>query len=511
MELEKSKLGNYYLLSLIGRGGMGAVYLAEDTRLRSRKLAIKVIQAEVSQGKASEVEELARTFGREIETVATLKHENILPLYDFGVETISRTILGYIVMPYCQEGTFEDWLAKHKGPLPLQDVVYFVVQTANTLQYVHDQQIIHRDIKPPNFLIQGNRENSNHPRLVLADFGLAKFTAIASRSLRISGTPIYMAPEQWNGKAVFASDQYALAIIAYELLTGRPPFVGSTLEEVINQHFRVLPDPPSKYNPHFPRGLDNVVLRALKKDPQNRFASISAFADAFQQAAEPDTLGRNLAIGGAVAGVTLGALLARNWLKGRKEKQLAERNPVQGVFPPGKEPKVLPAKLFSQTLDSLGERFITDCIGEAHERMNRDQYWIRTLKNWFAAAAIGYVHQVQNTAQGVAAQLKPGVKVPGFRPGEPVASPKEGMYGAVADRPANVASWIATLLAQPLGPDNNPLDAELNGWMSKVVYAKNPRQETLELIRRVAEKLLPSLKAEAVKYLLEIDRLLSAS
>jgi len=165
----------------------------------------------------------------------------------------------------------------------MEDVVYFVQQAADALQYAHNKQIIHRDVKPSNFLIETS-ENPNRPNLLLADFGISKFamgtTASGTQSL---GTLTYMPPEQLNGRPTYASDQYALAIMAYQLLVGHPPFEGPP-PVVIRQHLEDQPQPPSMLNPVLPRAIDNVLLRALEKKPENRYPTISEFARALQQA-----------------------------------------------------------------------------------------------------------------------------------------------------------------------------------------------------------------------------------
>jgi hypothetical protein len=146
--------------------------------------------------------------------------------------------------------------------------------------------VIHLDVKPANFLIRSNAKNPNRPTVLLADFGLARNSAtVASSSLTIRGTPTFMAPEQWGSNPVFASDQYALAIMIYELLLGRPPFEGS-MERLLHHHLSTQPLPPSTLKTHLPATIDSVILRALAKRPEDRFPSISAFAGAFEQAVQ---------------------------------------------------------------------------------------------------------------------------------------------------------------------------------------------------------------------------------
>src|SRR6266480_3993622 len=285
MALEELQNGRYRFLRLLGSGGMGEVYLMNDTRV-NRQVAIKVIRSESAPYPGSEAaKDAARLFQREARAIAALDHPNILPLYDFGEETHDDTTMSYMVMPFCTEGSLAGWLRQSvSATLPPQDIAQLVEQAADALQYAHDHQVIHLDVKPSNFLLRSNRKNPNRPTLLLADFGIARSsTTAASSSRTIRGTPTSMAPEQWSSTPVPASDQYALAVMAYELLAGRPPFVGS-MEQLMYQHFSVQPAPPSTYNPQLPKAIDAVLLRALAKKPEDRFPSISAFASALEQA-----------------------------------------------------------------------------------------------------------------------------------------------------------------------------------------------------------------------------------
>jgi len=286
MPFEGLQLGHYRLLRLIGSGGMGEVYLAEDTRI-NRQLAIKVVRMEATPyPDANATKEMARLFQREMRAITMLDHPHILPLIDFGEENVNKIILTYMVMPFRQEGSLADWLQQRSSAelLSPQVVAHFIYQAADALQHAHDSQLIHQDVKPSNFLIRSRAGNPGRPDMLLADFGIVKFTtATATASQSIRGTPAYMAPEQWDGQPVPATDQYALAIMAYQLLTGRPPFQGGP-GQVMRQHFMAQPQPPSTLNPRIPPAVDAVILRALEKKPEDRFPSIMAFAQAFQQA-----------------------------------------------------------------------------------------------------------------------------------------------------------------------------------------------------------------------------------
>ncbi|HEV2580111.1 MAG TPA: protein kinase [Ktedonobacteraceae bacterium] len=287
MSLEGQQLGRYHLQQVLGMGGMGEVYLATDSVIH-RQVAIKVIRDEASAyPNPTMSQESARLFQREMKAIATLDHPHILPLYDYGEENVKGAKLSYLVMPYRPEGTLATWLQQRPGGglLPLAVVAFLVEQAADALQHAHDHQIIHQDVKPSNFLLRVKREDPDHPDLLLADFGVSKFSsATANVSQSIRGTPASMAPEQWEGHPVPATDQYALAVMAYELLTGRPPFQGG-LSQLMYQHFHAMPPRPGSINPRLPAEIDDVLLHALAKRPEQRFANIAAFGRAFQQAA----------------------------------------------------------------------------------------------------------------------------------------------------------------------------------------------------------------------------------
>jgi len=304
MPLEGQHLGRYRLLRLLGSGGMGEVYLAEDARI-GQQVAIKVVRSEgIAYPQSESTKEADRLFEREAKAIARLDHPHILPLYAYGEETLHDTLLTYMVMPYRKEGTLANWLRQRSRATPLSpaEVAPLLQQAASALQHAHDQYVLHQDIKPSNFLIRLRNDQPEQPDLLLADFGIAKLTsATGSLSQSIRGTPIYMAPEQWDGHPVPASDQYALAILVYELLVGRPPFVGNP-GQVMRQHYLTPPPAPSSLNAHLSPAMDAMLLRALSKQPEERFASVSSFARAFQEAVQSEgALHATLAISQAEA------------------------------------------------------------------------------------------------------------------------------------------------------------------------------------------------------------------
>lgn len=286
MALDALQNGRYRRLRLLGSGGMGEVYLMQDERV-NRQVAIKVIRSENTPYPDSPAAaDAARLFQREAKAIAALEHPNILPLYDFGEEISDGVTLSYMVMPFCADGSLATWLRQNGGnQLSVQDVAQLIEQAADALQYAHDHDMIHLDVKPPNFLLRSNKKNPKRPVLLLADFGIARSSSTVSNSSRtIRGTPTSMAPEQWSSQPVPATDQYALAVMAYEMLTARPPFAGS-MEQLMYQHFSATPPAPSAFNSTLSAAVDRVLLRALAKKPEERFPSIADFATAFVEAA----------------------------------------------------------------------------------------------------------------------------------------------------------------------------------------------------------------------------------
>src|SRR6202035_5461988 len=209
MSLEGQQIDRYRIVRLLGSGGMGDVYLAEDARIE-QQVAIKVMRAEVSPYPDKEAtQEAARLFQREAKVIAKFDHPYILPLYDYGEQPQGNLTVIYLVMPYRREGSLSDWLRQRSqiGLLSSQEVAHFVSQAASALQHAHDHQIIHQDVKPSNFLLRHRSETPTRPDILLADFGIARFsTATSDVSQSIRGTPTSMAPEQWEGHPVASTD-----------------------------------------------------------------------------------------------------------------------------------------------------------------------------------------------------------------------------------------------------------------------------------------------------------------
>ena len=254
-DLTGRSLGRYRLDALLGQGGMAEVFRATDTKL-ARTVAVKVILA----SHARDPHFLER-FLREARTVASLEHPNILPVYDFGEDGG----IPFLVMPYLPGGTLRDRL--QAGPVPLALAAAWIAQLADALDAAHAAVVLHRDVKPANVLL------GKDDRLFLADFGIAKMLESESGLTAtgvVVGTPIYMAPEQAQGQpASPATDRYALAVVAYEILAGRPPFEGENALSLMHQHVTTPPPALSSRVGGLPAGLD-AVLRARPREGSRR-------------------------------------------------------------------------------------------------------------------------------------------------------------------------------------------------------------------------------------------------
>jgi serine/threonine protein kinase len=264
------QLGNYRLVNLLGQGGYAEVYLGQHVRFK-QQAAIKVLHAHLS-------EQEAEHFQQEAETIATLAHPGIIRVLDFDVQDG----VPFLVIDYAPGGTLRRRYPKG-NLVPLPVIVSTVKQVADALHYAHEQKFIHRDVKPENMLL-GRREE-----VLLSDFGIATI-AHSTSSLGVgsegaSGTLAYMAPEQIEGHPRAASDQYALGIVVYEWVCGERPFEGSA-SEVMAQHLSVPPVPLHERRPTISAEVEQVVLRALSKDPKARFASVADFSAALEQASQ---------------------------------------------------------------------------------------------------------------------------------------------------------------------------------------------------------------------------------
>src|SRR5215472_19294612 len=260
------QLGNYRLLRLLGRGGFAEVYLGEHVYLK-RRAALKVLHTLLE-------EEDIDPFLAEAQLLARLNHPHIVRVHDFAV--VEGT--PFLAMDYALHGTLRQ---RHpRGScLSLATTVAYVKQVAAALQYAHSHQVIHRDVKPENMLLGASQQ------VLLSDFGISVFTPSPERlsTQNMAGTLPYMAPEQIRGKPGFGSDQYSLGIVVYEWLCGVRPFEGS-LTEVMVQHLTMPPPALREKDPSLPEVVEVVVLKALAKEPEDRYGSVPQFAQALEQA-----------------------------------------------------------------------------------------------------------------------------------------------------------------------------------------------------------------------------------
>ncbi len=271
--IEGSTLGRYELRRRVARGGMSEVYLGYDRRVR-RLVAVKVLYGSD--------EPFVRRFEREALAVGALSHDHILSLFDFG----EQRPWYYLVMPYVEGGTLRDYLIKRER-LTLEEAGSFLEQIASALQYAHDNNVIHRDVKPSNILLRLD----GHAYLV--DFGLAK-AKMKAESLThpgsMVGTPEYMAPEQSNGLNDYRSDIYSLGIILYQMLTGRVPFIAESPVAISLKHIQTQPTPPRQLNSDIPQSIEDIILRALAKDPDERYQEAKALATAYKKALQQELI-----------------------------------------------------------------------------------------------------------------------------------------------------------------------------------------------------------------------------
>jgi serine/threonine protein kinase len=259
------QLGNYRLTRLLGRGGFADVYLGEHVYLETQA-AIKVLHTQLSL-------EDQESFLLEARTIARLTHPHIVPVLECGIVMS----IPFLAMDYASNGNLRQRYRKGVRLTPVL-ILPYVKHLAAALQHAHDEGIIHRDIKPENMLL--GPENG----VLLSDFGIALGTQSSrSQNMReVAGTAEYMAPEQLQGKPCPASDQYGLAIVIYEWLSGDTPFRGS-FAEIASQHV-LIPPPSLKKIPAVSAAVENVVMTALAKDPKQRFTSMQAFSSAFEEA-----------------------------------------------------------------------------------------------------------------------------------------------------------------------------------------------------------------------------------
>ena len=263
-------LGNYRVLQLLGKGGFAEVYLCQH-RYIGTLAAVKVLRAGMDTvGEAN--------FYTEARIAASLVHPHIIRVLEFGVQD-GRP---YLVMDYAPNGTLRR-LHPRGTPMTPHLVAQYIEQVARALQYVHNRGLVHRDIKPENLLLGAGHQ------LLLSDFGISINALATAHTKGVAGTAAYMAPELIEGNPCYASDQYALGIVAYEWLCGRWPFLGDW-DDILEQHVYDFPPSLREHNPAISEEVEEVVLQALAKNPGDRFDSVLEFAAALKAAVRHRTI-----------------------------------------------------------------------------------------------------------------------------------------------------------------------------------------------------------------------------
>jgi serine/threonine protein kinase len=265
------------VVRLLGKGGMGSVYLGEHVHI-GKRVAIKFLRSEYASQPG-----LVERFHREARAAAAINHKGIIDILDVGLSNRGEP---YLVMEYL-EGESLSNLLKRLGPMDLATACGVLEPVLLALSAVHDKGIIHRDIKPDNIFIA--KGGGGEPLVKLIDFGISRFTQTGESRLtqtgEVFGTPEYMAPEQARGKVDIDArvDLYAVGVILYEMLTGALPYTGANYNDLIINILTLAPRPPSQVCPTFPKEAEELVMQALAKDPQQRFQSAMAFLAALKQ------------------------------------------------------------------------------------------------------------------------------------------------------------------------------------------------------------------------------------
>jgi len=293
--------GRYQILELLGEGGMATVYKAYDTRLE-REVAIKVIRRDAFS--PDDMDMMLKRFEREAKSLGRLSHPNIVGVIDYGEHEGSP----YLVMVYLSGGTLKERLGK---PMPWQEAIQLLLPIAHALDYVHDRNIINRDVKPSNILM------TEKGQPMLTDFGLVKIfgehekdaTSLTSSGTGL-GTPDYMAPEQWTGEPTTQSDLYSLGVVLYEMITGYRPYTADTPAGVLLKQATESLPLPKQYIPDLPKDVESVLLKVLAKEPRDRYANMHDFIDELQ----------NLLAGREVAASTYKTKQLREQMTGKVER-----------------------------------------------------------------------------------------------------------------------------------------------------------------------------------------------
>ena len=272
----------YQVRRLLGGGAYSDVYLTHD-RFREQECALKAIQTDLLPAHLLQASlEDVTIFQKEIELLNRIKHPHILPVLNSGKSYISSSPFIYKSMPYCAEGSLISWMQRHSesSSYALRDIMPIALQIAEALQYAHAAHILYQNFKQSNILVLRPGKRIHSLEIALADFATVQNAPLAPMSPE---SLLYIAPERWEGVVLPASDQYGLAAIVYELLTGRPPYQGISERILKLLHTTRQPQPVYTLNRKLSRQVDDVLMRALAKRPEDRFESITQFAQALER------------------------------------------------------------------------------------------------------------------------------------------------------------------------------------------------------------------------------------
>lgn len=281
MSTAPRRIGKYELQQQLGKGNMGEVWKARDLSLH-HNVAIKILHSDVLSDP-----HFMTHFSTAGSIITSLRHTNLVPVYEFTVArpAQSNETVPYIAMDYIEGQTLAQYIhtTSHRGDIPtIAEILYLFTSIGAAVDYVHQNNLIHGNIKPANILL--NKHNITHfaaGEPLLTDIGITQVLS----NVESAGAPFYISPEQAAGDPLTTrSDIYALGVILYEICTGVAPFRGESPVTIMMQHINTLPTPPSLINPHIPAALSEVILRAMSKDPTTRFARATLLAEAIADA-----------------------------------------------------------------------------------------------------------------------------------------------------------------------------------------------------------------------------------
>ena len=281
ISLDGQNIGRYHILSPLGDSASSNVYRTYD-RLREQDVALKAVRTNVQPYHIMEQQPIEEynMFQRETELLRGLDHPHIAPVWNCGKSYVSGVSFIYKTTLLCSDGSLAQWRFQNgqNRPFHPREVAHIVAQLANALQYLHDRNIIFQNFKMTNLLLGGPAQNMSQLHLLLTDIAVQQDGSFLPE---VPEALPYIAPERWHGQVCPASDQYGLAVIVYELLTGKLPFKGNSKHVMRLLHTGMQPQVPSTYNPALTPAINDVLLYALAKKPEDRFSSVTQFAQAF--------------------------------------------------------------------------------------------------------------------------------------------------------------------------------------------------------------------------------------